>query len=174
MFACEQADIVPDIVTLAKALTGGMLPLAATVARQHVYDSFLSESIDQALVHGPTFCGNPMGCAAANASLDLFESEPRLEQVATIADQLEEFLVPCLDIPHVADVRVKGAIGVVQLDRVPDLTAMRQRFLREGVWLRPFEDIVYIMPPFVIGSEDLTILTDAVTRVVTEWSETIC
>ncbi len=173
MFACEQADIVPDIVTVAKALTGGMLPLAATVARQHVYDSFLSESIDQALVHGPTFCGNPMGCAAANASLDLFESEPRLEQVATIADQLEEFLVPCLDIPHVADVRVKGAIGVVQLDRVPDLTAMRQRFLREGVWLRPFEDIVYIMPPFVIGSEDLTILTDAVTRVVTEWSETI-
>ena len=115
-----------------------------------------------------------MGCAAANASLDLFESEPRLEQVSTIADQLEEFLVPCLDIPHVADVRVKGAIGVVQLDRVPDLTAMRQRFLREGVWLRPFEDIVYIMPPFVIGSEDLTILTDAVTRVVTEWSETIC
>jgi adenosylmethionine-8-amino-7-oxononanoate aminotransferase len=173
MFACEQADVVPDIVTLSKALTGGTLPLAATIARQHVYDSFLSNSINQALVHGPTFCGNPMGCAAANASLDLFESEPRLDQVAKISEQLEQRLAPCLDILHVVDVRVKGAIGVVQLDRVPDLTAMRQRFLREGVWLRPFEDVVYIMPPFVIGSEDLTTLIDAVNRVVTEWSEAI-
>ena len=172
MFACEQAEVVPDIVTLSKALTGGTLPLAATIARRHVYDSFLSDSIDQALVHGPTFCGNPMGCAAANASLDLFESEPRLEQVAAIAAQLERGLAPCLDIPHVIDVRVKGAIGVVQLDRVPDLGAMRQRFLQEGVWLRPFEDVVYIMPPFVIGSEDLETLIEAVRRVVAEWSET--
>jgi adenosylmethionine-8-amino-7-oxononanoate aminotransferase len=172
MFACEQADVVPDIVTLSKALTGGTLPLAATIARRHVYESFLSDSIDQALVHGPTFCGNPMGCAAANASLDLFESEPRLEQVAAIETALEKGLSPCRDIPHVVDVRVKGAIGVVQLDRVPDLDAMRQRFLEEGVWVRPFADVIYLMPPLVIGSADLDTLIRAVHRVVEDWSAT--
>jgi adenosylmethionine-8-amino-7-oxononanoate aminotransferase len=172
MFACEQADVVPDIVTLSKALTGGTLPLAATIARRHVYERFLSDSIDQALVHGPTFCGNPMGCAAANASLDLFESEPRLEQVAAIEVALEKGLTPCREIAHVIDVRVKGAIGVVQLDRVPDLDAMRQRFLEEGVWVRPFEDVIYLMPPFVIGSADLDTLIQAVRRVVEDWSAT--
>jgi len=173
MFACEQADVVPDIVTLSKALTGGTLPLAATIARRHVYESFLSDSIDQALVHGPTFCGNPMGCAAANASLDLFESEPRLEQVAAIEAALEKGLAPCREIAHVVDVRVKGAIGVVQLDRVPDLDAMRQRFLEEGVWVRPFEDVIYLMPPLVIGPADLDTLIQAVHRVVEDWSATL-
>ena len=173
MFACEQADVVPDIVTLSKALTGGTLPLAATIARRHVYESFLSDSIDQALVHGPTFCGNPMGCAAANASLDLFESEPRLEQVAAIAAAFEEGLAPCREISHVVDVRVKGAIGVVQLDRVPDLDAMRQRFLEEGVWVRPFEDVIYLMPPLVIDPADLDTLIQAVHRVVEVWSATL-
>jgi adenosylmethionine-8-amino-7-oxononanoate aminotransferase len=172
MFACEQADVVPDIVTLSKALTGGTLPLAATIARRHVYERFLSDSIDQALVHGPTFCGNPMGCAAANASLDLFESEPRLEQVAAIEAALERGLAPCREIAHVVDVRVKGAIGVVQLDRVPDLDAMRQRFLEEGVWVRPFEDVIYLMPPLVIGPADLDTLIQAVHRVVENWSAT--
>jgi len=170
MFACEQAVVVPDIMTLSKALTGGTLPLAATIARRHVYESFLSDSIDQALVHGPTYCGNPMGCAAANASLDLFESEPRLEQVAVIETGLEEGLAPCRELTHVRDVRVKGAIGVVQLDRVPNLNAMRQRFLEEGVWLRPFEDVVYLMPPLVIGAEELDELIQAVNRVVKDWS----
>ena len=173
MFACEQADVVPDIVTLSKALTGGTLPLAATIARRHVYENFLSDSIDQALVHGPTFCGNPMGCAAANASLDLFESEPRLEQVAAIEVALQKGLAPCREIAHVVDVRVKGAIGVVQLDRVPDLDAMRKRFLEEGVWVRPFADVIYLMPPFVIGPDDLDTLIQAVRRVVEDWSSRI-
>lgn len=171
MFACEQAGVVPDIMTLSKALTGGTLPLAVTVARSHVYERFLSDSMGQALVHGPTFCGNPLGCAAANASLDLFESEPRLEQVAAIEARLDNGLAPCRDLLHVADVRVKGAIGVVQLDRVPDLAAMRQRFVEEGIWARPFEDVVYLMPPLVIGPEDLDTLIDAVVRVVADWSK---
>ncbi len=170
MFACEQAGVVPDIMTLSKALTGGTLPLAATVAGHRVYESFLSDSIDQALVHGPTFCGNPMGCAAANASLDLFESEPRLEQVAVIEASLEEGLAPCRGLAHVRDVRVKGAIGVVQLDRVPDLNALRQQFLEEGVWVRPFEDVVYLMPPLVIDADELDTLIQAVNRVVKDWS----
>jgi adenosylmethionine-8-amino-7-oxononanoate aminotransferase len=170
MFACEQAGVVPDIMTLSKALTGGTVPLAATIARRHVYESFLSDSIDQALVHGPTFCGNPMGCAAANASLDLFESEPRLEQVAAIEAGLEAGLAPCRGLSQVRDVRVKGAIGVVQLDRVPDLDALRQRFLEAGVWVRPFADVIYLMPPLVIGAEELDTLIQAVNRVVKDWS----
>jgi adenosylmethionine-8-amino-7-oxononanoate aminotransferase len=170
MFACEQAGVVPDIMTLSKALTGGTLPLAVTIAGHRVYESFLSDSIDQALVHGPTFCGNPMGCAAANASLDLFESEPRLEQVAAIEARFEEGLAPCRGLAHVRDVRVKGAIGVVQLDRVPDLDALRQRFLEEGVWVRPFEDVVYLMPPLVIDADELDTLIRAVNRVVKDWS----
>ena len=170
MFACEQAGVVPDIMTLSKALTGGTVPLAATIARRHVYESFLSDSIDQALVHGPTFCGNPMGCAAANASLDLFESEPRLEQVAAIEAGFEAGLAPCRGLPQVRDVRVKGAIGVVQLDRVPDLDALRQRFLEAGVWVRPFADVIYLMPPLVIGAEELDTLIQAVNRVVKDWS----
>jgi adenosylmethionine-8-amino-7-oxononanoate aminotransferase len=170
LFACEQAGVVPDIITLSKALTGGTVPLAVTVARRHVYERFLSDSIDQALVHGPTFCGNPIGCAAANASLDLFESEPRLEQVAAIQAQLLTGLAPCRDFPHVIDVRVKGAIGVVQLDTQPDLGAMRQRCVDAGIWARPFEDVVYLMPPLVIGADDLDTLISAVLRVVSEWS----
>ena len=170
LFACEQAGVVPDIITLSKALTAGTVPLAVTVARKPVYERFLSDSIDQALVHGPTFCGNPIGCAAANASLDLFESEPRLEQVSAIEDQLVTGLAPCRDLPHVVDVRVKGAIGVVQLDAQPDLVAMRQRCVEEGIWARPFEDVVYLMPPLVIGTDDLDKLISAVLRVVSEWS----
>ena len=170
MFACEQAGVVPDIITLSKALTGGTLPLAATIARRQVYESFLSDSIDQALVHGPTFCGNPMGCAAANASLDLFASEPRLEQVAAIEAGLVAGLAACRGLAHVRDVRVKGAIGVVQLDREPDLNALRQRFLEADVWVRPFADVVYLMPPLVIGAAELDTLIEAVNRVVKDWS----
>ncbi len=170
MFACEQAGVVPDIITLSKALTGGTLPLAATIARRQVYESFLSDSIDQALVHGPTFCGNPMGCAAANASLDLFASEPRLEQVAAIEAGLEAGLAACRGLAHVRDVRVKGAIGVVQLDREPDLNALRQRFLEADVWVRPFADVVYLMPPLVIGAAELDTLIEAVNGVVKDWS----
>ena len=113
LFACEQAGVVPDIITLSKALTGGTLPLAATVTG-HVYAPFVRRR-SHALMHGPTYAGNPLGCAAANASLDLFETEPRLKQVAAIETQMREGLrVPW--VAGVRDVRVKGAIGVVQLE----------------------------------------------------------
>ena len=111
-----------------------------------------------------------MGCAAANASLDLFEREDRLAQVDLIQTQLVEELHECTKLNGVIDVRVKGAIGVVQLDRVPDLAAMRKRFTLEGVWVRPFGDFVYLMPPLVIGPDDLSILTRAVHKVVSQWS----
>ena len=159
---------MPDIVTLGKALTGGTLPLAATVARRHVYDAFLSPDPGKALMHGPTFAGNALACAAANASLDLFETEPRLEHVAAIEAGLEEGLERCRGLPSVADVRVKGAIGVVELKRAPDLDALRLRFVAKGVWVRPFGNVVYLMPPLTIGVADLRRLIDAIVEVVGE------
>jgi adenosylmethionine-8-amino-7-oxononanoate aminotransferase len=168
LFACEQAGVVPDILTLSKALTGGTLPLAATVARRHVYEAFLSEDDGHALMHGPTFAGNALACAAANASLDLFESEPRLAQVAAIAERLTAGLAPCRGAAGVRDVRVKGAIGVVELERVPKLEALRARFLGHGVWVRPFGTVVYLMPPLVIAAEDLDVLLGAVRTVLVE------
>ena len=168
MFACEEAGVVPDIICLSKALTGGTLPLAATVARRHVFEAFLADDPASALMHGPTYMANPLACAAANASLDLFEREPRLAQVATIEAQLATGLAPCRELAGVAAVRVKGAIGAVELDGPVDLDAMRRRFAELGVWVRPFGNVVYLMPPFVIGSADLKKLTDAVCRVLAE------
>ncbi len=166
MFACEQAGVTPDIVTLSKALTGGTMPLAVTVATEAVYRAFLSESPEQALMHGPTYCGNPLGCAAANASLDLFETEPRLVQVAEIETQLKDELADCAGVPGVADVRVKGAVGVVELEGHPNVSRLREQFVEEGVWVRPFGNVVYLMPALVIEPEDLGTLTRAVYRVV--------
>ena len=168
MFACEQAGVVPDIITLSKALTGGTLPLAATVASKRVYEAFLSDEDGHALMHGPTYAGNPLACAAANASLDLFASEPRLGQVAAIAAQLECGLAACRGLHGVRDVRVKGAIGVVQLEREPKLEALRTRFVRHGVWVRPFREVVYLMPPLVIGGADLERLIAAIHDVLRE------
>jgi len=170
LFACEQAGVSPDIITLSKALTGGTLPLAATVASTRVYEAFLADDSAHALMHGPTFTGNPLGCAAALASLDLFASEPRLTQVAEIAAQLRAGLAGCRALHGVVDVRVLGAIGVVQLERTPQLEALRQRFVRHGVWIRPFGDVVYLMPPFVIGAADLERLIAAVHDVLAEAS----
>jgi adenosylmethionine-8-amino-7-oxononanoate aminotransferase len=168
LFACEQAGVVPDIIALSKALTGGTLPLAATVASARVYEAFLSDDASRALMHGPTYAGHALACAAANASLDLFAAEPRLAQVAAISAQLERELEACRGLSGVRDVRVKGAIGVVQLQRPPELEPLRARFVRHGVWVRPFGDVVYLMPPFVMGAADLTRLTGAIYGVLCE------
>jgi adenosylmethionine-8-amino-7-oxononanoate aminotransferase len=168
LFACEQAGVTPDIITLSKALTGGTLPLAATIASTRVYDAFLSDDPARALMHGPTFAGNPLACAAANASLDLFASEPRLRQAAAIEAQLKDELLSCRGLAGVREVRVKGAIGVVELEREPKLEPLRERFVQHGVWVRPFGSVVYLMPPLVIGAADLGTLTAAVHDVVAE------
>jgi adenosylmethionine---8-amino-7-oxononanoate aminotransferase len=166
MFAFQEAGVVPDILTLSKALTGGTLPLAATIARRKVFEAFWSDDPAAALMHGPTFMANPLACAAANASLDLFAREPRLDQVAKIAAALRAGLEPCRKRPGVKDVRVKGAIGVVELERIADLNALRQRFVAEGVFIRPFGNIVYLTPAFTIGEDDLARLTNAICRVI--------
>ena len=171
MFACNEAEIVPDIITLSKALTGGTLPLAATVACKRVFEAFLSDDPSKALMHGPTYMGNALACAAANASLDLFEREPRLQQVRAIEAQLRAELEPCRRLTGVVDVRVRGALGVVQLARAGEGPWFRPRFLDDGVWIRPFGDIVYLAPPFVISSDELARLTQAIVRHVSAWSQ---
>ena len=168
LFACEQAGVVPDIVCLSKALTGGTMALAATVARTEVFAAFWSEDPAAALMHGPTFMANPLACAAANASLDLFEAEPRLIQARAIAARLAEGLEPLRRVRGVADVRVLGAIGAVQFARAPDLAVLKARLLARGVWVRPFGDIVYLTPALTIDAADLDRLIEAVAAVVTE------
>ncbi len=166
MFACEAAGVVPDIVTLSKALSGGTLPLAATVARRKVFDAFWSDDPKKALMHGPTYMGNPLACAAANASLDLFEQEPRLQQVAAISATLAHELEPCRGMRAVTDVRVQGAIGVVELDRIDSCEALTARFVEEGVFIRPFGNIVYLTPAFTIGESELRQLTGAIVKIL--------
>jgi adenosylmethionine-8-amino-7-oxononanoate aminotransferase len=170
MFACEQAGVAPDIMTLSKSLTGGTMPLAATLASAQVFGAFLSDDPDLALMHGPTFAGNALACAAANASLDLFEREPRLKQVKAIEEHLTLALAPCRDMAGIADVRVKGALGVVELDHIDDVDALRARFIAEGCWIRPFGNVVYLMPAFTIPKDDLARLTGAVVKVMEERS----
>ena len=170
LFACEQAGIVPDIVTLSKALTGGTMALSAAVARPHVFEAFLSDDPVQgpmrALMHGPTYMGNALACAAANASLDLFEREDRLGQVAAISAQLASELEPCRTLPGVVDVRVMGAIGVVQLAGIKDMNALKAALVEQGVWVRPFRDIIYLTPAFTITPSELAVLTRAVRRAI--------
>jgi adenosylmethionine-8-amino-7-oxononanoate aminotransferase len=170
LFACEQAGIVPDIICLSKALTGGTMALAATVARHRIFEAFWSDDPTAALMHGPTFMANPLACAAALASLDLFDSQDRLGQVDLIGEMLEDELAPCRKLPGVVDVRVRGAIGVVQLRHAGDLTALRDGFIQRGVWARPFGDILYVAPPFTINRGDLATLGAAMRGVATDWS----
>jgi len=173
MFACDVAGIVPDIMTISKALTGGTLPLAATVARTHVFEAFYTDQPGDALMHGPTYMGNALACAAANASLDLFETEPRLEQVAAIEESLAEGLAPARDIPGIVDVRVRGAIGVIQVKEMRSLDDLKARFVEAGVWVRPFRDIIYTTPPYVVGEDDLAALTRAMVDVTRKWASDV-
>jgi adenosylmethionine---8-amino-7-oxononanoate aminotransferase len=166
MFACQQAGVTPDIITLSKALTGGTMALAATVASRAVFETFWSDDPAHALMHGPTYMANPLACAAACASLDLFAQEPRLAQAAAISAALARGLEPCRALPGVRDVRVLGAIGVVELDQSWDMEALKRAFVAAGVWLRPFRRIIYLTPALTIGADDLARLTAAVAEIL--------
>ena len=168
MFACEQAQTAPDIIALSKALTGGTLPLAATVATAKIFNAFWSDDAEKALMHGPTYMANALGCAAANASLDLFEREPRLQQVADTAVLLARGLEPCRGLKGVKDVRVLGGIGVVELNQIDNLDAIRNRFIELGVFVRPISNVIYLTPAFTISTDELETLVSAVVKVVQE------
>ncbi len=165
MFACDQAGVVPDLICLSKALTGGTMALAATVATTEVFEAFWSDDPAFALMHGPTFMANPLACAAANASLDLFGQAPRLEQARAICDHLEAGLSELRGRAGVQAVRTLGAIGAVQLKAPVDLPALKRRLIEQDVWVRPFGDIVYLTPALTIKSIDLDKLIEAVCRV---------
>jgi adenosylmethionine-8-amino-7-oxononanoate aminotransferase len=166
MFAYEAANVIPDIITLSKALTGGTLPLAATIATKKVFEAFWSDDPKKALMHGPSYMANALACAAANASLDLFEREPRLQQVSSVYAALLLGLAPCRSLPRVKDVRVKGAIGVVEMENIDNLDGLRARFVEEGVFVRPFGNVIYLTPAFTITADELQKLIDAVVKII--------
>jgi adenosylmethionine---8-amino-7-oxononanoate aminotransferase len=164
MTAAEASGVTPDIMTLGKALTGGVTPLAATVASTKVYEAFHSDDQAKALMHGPTYTGHALACAAANASLDLFEREPRLAQVATVERHYKRTLAMLKNLPAVADVRIRGSVAAVEMKGSFDLQAARRRFIEQGVFIRPIGKVVYLAPAYTILGDELEALTAAVSR----------
>ncbi len=160
LFACEHAEIAPDIMCVGKALTGGYLTLAATLCTAKVAH-VISTGEGGALMHGPTYMANPLACATALASLDLLGDGRWRDDVARIERGLRDGLAPARDLPGVANVRVLGAIGVVQLDHEVDVATATSVAVEHGVWLRPFRDLIYTMPPYVIGDDDLARVSEA-------------
>ena len=160
MFACEQAGISPDILCLGKALGGGYLSLAATAFSQPVMTT-IDRSDAGVFMHGPTYMANPLACAVALANLELLASGRWQQQVAHIEQQLHDELSACSHYATVNEVRVKGAIGVIEMKRAVEVPASCRRFVERGVWVRPFANVIYIMPPYIIDSKELSQLTKA-------------
>ena len=174
LFACEHEAVVPDLLCIGKGLTGGYLPMAATLARRKIFDAFLApRAANQQFFHGHTFGGNPLAAAAALASLELFDSERVLEQMPAKAERLRQGLAPLIDHPHVGQVRQLGLIAAVELVECRETQQafpaawelghrVCQAALDSGVWVRPLGDVVVLMPPLAISCDELDLLTAAV------------
>lgn len=167
LFAAEHANVAPDIMCIGKSITGGFMSLAATLTNDRV-TAGINQKDGGVLMHGPTFMGNPLACAVACASIDLLLS-PDYDwsgRVTSLSEGLREGLEPCRELPGVADVRVLGAIGVVEMTELVDVPAYQREFVSRGVWIRPFSRLVYVMPPYIMNRKDLAQLTDAICDVV--------
>jgi adenosylmethionine---8-amino-7-oxononanoate aminotransferase len=167
LFACEHATVCPDILCVGKALTGGFMSLAATLTTQKVSESFATGEAG-VFMHGPTFMANPLACAVSLENLRLLESYDWQSTVRTIESQLKAELEPCRNLAAVKDVRVLGAIGVVELHAPVNMQEIQPRFVEEGVWLRPFGRLIYTMPPYIIQPSELRAITSAIYKIATQ------
>jgi adenosylmethionine---8-amino-7-oxononanoate aminotransferase len=167
MFACEYAGICPDILCVGKALSGGFISLAATLTTREISASFAAGEAG-VFMHGPTFMANPLACAVSLENLALLESYDWQSTVRSIETQLRAELEPCRSLPTVRDVRVLGAIGVVELHDPVDMRVIQPRFVEEGVWLRPFGRLIYTMPPYIIQPSELRAITSAIYKIVAQ------
>ncbi len=167
LFACEHAGISPDIMCVGKALTGGYITLAATLCNDKVSDGICNGG-KGVFMHGPTYMANPLACAAANASIDLLLNNDWQKKVTNMGKQLQTELAPCRTLEAVADVRILGAIGVVELKQTADVATLQPQFVDQGIWVRPFGKLVYIMPPFIINTQELKKLTSGIFNVVSK------
>ena len=165
LFACEHADIAPDIMCVGKALTGGYLTLAATLTTDHVA-AIIDQGEPGVFMHGPTFMANPLACTAASTSIRLLLNSDWQQNNSRIQTGLETGLAPCRELKQVKEVRVLGAIGVVEMQQAVNMQTITPAFVDAGVWVRPFGKLVYLMPPFIINDDDLETLTAAVVNVV--------
>ena len=168
LFACDHAQVQPDIMCLGKAITGGTMSFAATLTTNEIATS-ISRGEASCFMHGPTFMANPLACAVANASLDLLEQSDWKNQVDGINKGLHQLLRPAIDLPYVEDVRVLGAIGEIQVTQTVDFGIIQKMFVEDGVWVRPFGKLVYVMPPYVMSPEDLALLCKGILRVLARY-----
>lgn len=168
LFACEHAAIAPDILCLGKALTGGYLTLAATLCNDKVAQG-LCQGEAGVLMHGPTFMANPLACAVANASIDLLSSGSWQQRVMQLQQQLTEGLAAAQQLPGVAEVRVLGAIGVIEMKQPVNMQAIQPLFVQQGIWLRPFGKLVYMMPPYIMEKDQVAILCQGTLKVLSQY-----
>ena len=173
LFACEHADISPDIMTVGKALTGGYMTFAATLCTRHIADT-IHHSDYPALMHGPTFMGNPLACAVACASIDLILSYDIERRTADMQAVMESQLAPAATLDGVKEVRCLGAVAVIELDKAVDMPVFQSLLIKNGIWVRPFGKLVYIMPPFVMTDDELVTLCQSLLTVVTFYVNQIC
>ena len=166
MFAADQTEIIPDILTLGKGITGGFVGLSATLARSKVFNSFYSDSKEKAFMHGPTFMGNPLACSVALESIDLLLESSWENNITVIEQHLTDNLSELAEIESVKEVRIIGATGVVEMHEKVNVAKLQKLFVNEGVWVRPFSNLVYIMPAYTILESEINQITRAIKKIL--------